>query len=98
MENFQITYNSNTTSTNEALKSLRSLFKIQKTKLQELRTGLKYDHESFQATFSSQLSHLKDELVKEGTLKDSLTLKTKEAKVLSIKLEASEKEVNDLLS
>ncbi|CAH1454223.1 unnamed protein product [Lactuca virosa] len=98
MENFQTNFNSNTTSSNEALKSLGSLFKTEKTKLQEFRNGLKTDHESFQATISSQLSQLKDELVKESTLKDSLALKSKEAKVLSTKLEASEKQVHDLLS
>ncbi|CAH1451105.1 unnamed protein product [Lactuca virosa] len=92
MENFQTTYNSNTTSANEALKSLGSLFKTEKTKLQELQTGLKSDHESFQATMSSQLSQLKDELVKESTLKDSLALKTEEAKMLGTKLKASEKQ------
>ncbi|CAI9268992.1 unnamed protein product [Lactuca saligna] len=82
---------------NEALKSLGFLFKIEKTKLQELRTGLKSDHESFQATLSSQLSQLKDELVKESSLKDSIALKTEEGKVLTTKLEASETQVNDLL-
>ncbi|CAH1428346.1 unnamed protein product [Lactuca virosa] len=98
MENFQTTFNSNTTLANEALKSLGSLFKIKKTKLQEICTGLKTDHETFQATISSQISQLKDELIKESTIKDSLALKSEEAKVLSIKLEASEKQVNDLLS
>ncbi|CAH1449006.1 unnamed protein product [Lactuca virosa] len=98
MENFQTTYNSNTTSANEALKSLGSLFTTERTKLQEIRTGLKTDHNSFQTTILSQLSQLKDELVKESTLKDSLALKTKEAKLLSTKIEASEKQVNDLLS
>ncbi|CAH1417316.1 unnamed protein product [Lactuca virosa] len=98
MENFQTTFNTNTTSTNEALKSLGSLFKTEKTKLQEIRTGLQTDHESFQATISSQITQLKDELVKESNLKDSLALKSEEAKVLSTKLEASEKQVNDLLS
>ncbi|CAH1412244.1 unnamed protein product [Lactuca virosa] len=96
MENFQTTFNSNTTLANEALKSLGSLFKTEKRKLQEICTGLKTDHESFQATISSQLSQLKDELVKESTLKDSLALKSEEAKVLSTKLEASEKQVHDL--
>ncbi|CAH1423775.1 unnamed protein product [Lactuca virosa] len=98
MENLQSTFNSNTTSANEALKSLGSLFKTEKTKLQEIRIGLKTDHESFQATISFQLSQLKDELVKESTLKDSLALKSEEAKVLSTKLKASEKQVLDLLS
>ncbi|CAH1434192.1 unnamed protein product [Lactuca virosa] len=98
MEKFQTTFNSNTTSANEALKSSGSLFKIEKTKLQEIRTGLKTDHESFQATISSQLYQLKDELVKESTLKNSLALKSEEAKVLSTKHEASEKQVHDLLS
>ncbi|CAH1440022.1 unnamed protein product [Lactuca virosa] len=98
MENFQTTFNSNTTSANEALKSLGSFFKTEETKLQEIRTGLKTDHESFQATLPSQVSQLKDELLKETNLKDSLTLKSEEAKVLSTKLEALEQQVNDLLS
>ncbi|CAH1431007.1 unnamed protein product [Lactuca virosa] len=98
MENFQTTFNSNTTSANEALKSLGSLFKTEKTKIEEIRTGLKTDHASFQATISSQLSQLKDELVKESNLKDSLAFKSEEAKVLSTNLEASEKQVHDLLS
>ncbi|CAH1422426.1 unnamed protein product [Lactuca virosa] len=93
MENFQTNFNSNTTSANEALKSLGSLFKTEKTKLQEIRTGLKTDHESFQATISSQFSQLKDKLVKESTLKDSLALKSEEAKVLSTNLDASEKQL-----
>ncbi|CAH1436606.1 unnamed protein product [Lactuca virosa] len=92
MENFQTIFNSNTTSANEALKSPGSLFKAEKTQLQEIRTGLKTDHESFQATISSQLFQLKDELVKESILTDSLTLKSEEAKVLSTKIEASEKQ------
>ncbi|CAH1444226.1 unnamed protein product [Lactuca virosa] len=87
MEYFQTTFNSNTTSVNEALKSLGSLFKTEKTKLQEIRTGIKTDHESFQATISSHLSQLKDELVK-----DSLALKSEEAKVISTKLDALEKQ------
>ncbi|CAH1453453.1 unnamed protein product [Lactuca virosa] len=89
MENFQPTFNTNTTSANEALKSLGSLFKTEKTNLQEIRTGLQTDHESFQATISSQITQLKDELVKERKLTDSLALKSEEAKVLSTKLEAS---------
>ncbi|CAH1412563.1 unnamed protein product [Lactuca virosa] len=47
MENFQTTFNSNTMTANDALKSLGSLFKTKKTKLQEIRTGLKTDHEAF---------------------------------------------------
>ena len=47
METFQTTYNSSTTSANEALKSLESLFKTEKTKLQEIRIGLQSGHESF---------------------------------------------------
>ncbi|CAH1445322.1 unnamed protein product [Lactuca virosa] len=93
MENFQTTFNSNHTTTNEALKSLGSLFKYEKAKLQEIRTGLKTDHETFQTTISSQISKLQDELTKESNIKDSLALKTEEVKVLSAKLEASEKQL-----
>ncbi|CAH1453517.1 unnamed protein product [Lactuca virosa] len=98
MENFQTTFNSNTTAANEALKSLGSLFKSEKAKLQESRTGLKTDHEAFQTSISSQITKLQDELANESNIKDSLSLKTEEVKVLSVKLDTSEKHVNDLLS
>ncbi|CAI9260206.1 unnamed protein product [Lactuca saligna] len=58
MENFQTTFNSNTTIANEALKSLGSLFKFEKVKLQEIRTGFKTKHEAFQTSISSQISNL----------------------------------------
>ncbi|CAH1420796.1 unnamed protein product [Lactuca virosa] len=92
MENFQTTFNSNTTAANESLKSLDSLFKSEKAKLQEIRTGLKTDHEAFQTSISSQIYKLQDELANEINIKDSLALKTEEVKVLSVKLEASEKQ------
>ncbi|CAH1440254.1 unnamed protein product [Lactuca virosa] len=98
MENFQTTFNSNTTAANEALKSLGSLVKTEKKELQEIRTGLKTDHEAFQTSISSQISKLQDELAKESTLKDSLSLKMEEVKMLTVKLDTSEKQVNDLLS
>ncbi|CAI9303308.1 unnamed protein product [Lactuca saligna] len=91
MENFQNTFNSNTTTANEAIKSLGSLLKTEKTKLQEIRIGLKTDHETFQTSISSQFSKLQDELEKERNIKDSFALKTREVKVLRAKLEASEK-------
>lgn len=89
MENFQRTFNSNTTVTNDALKILGSLFKSEKTELQEIRTGLKTDHEAFQTSISSQVSNLQDELAKDCIITDSLALKMEEVKVLSAKLEAS---------
>ncbi|CAI9264061.1 unnamed protein product [Lactuca saligna] len=72
MENFQTTFNSNTPTTNEALKSLGSLFKYEKTKLQEIHTGLKTDHEAFQTSISSQISKLQDESAKESDITHSL--------------------------
>ncbi|CAH1421804.1 unnamed protein product [Lactuca virosa] len=89
MENFQTPFNSNTTTANEALKSLGSLFKSEKKKLQEIRTGVKTDHETFQTSISSQISKLQDELTKESNLKDSLSLKSEEVKELSVKLNTS---------
>ncbi|CAH1433884.1 unnamed protein product [Lactuca virosa] len=98
MENFQTTFNSNTTAANESLKSMGSLFKSEKAKLQEIHTGLKTDHEAFQTSISSQITKLQDELAMASKTKDSLALKTEEVTVLSAKLEASKKPVNDLLS
>ncbi|CAI9265274.1 unnamed protein product [Lactuca saligna] len=69
MENFQTTFNSNTTAANEALKSLVSLFKTEKTKLQEIHTDLKTDHEAFQTSISSKILKLQEELAKESDLK-----------------------------
>ncbi|CAI9302671.1 unnamed protein product [Lactuca saligna] len=77
MENFQTTYNSNTTFSNEALKSLGSLFKNEKTKLQELPSGLKTDHEYFQAPLSSHLSQLKTNLRRKSLLRILSLLKPK---------------------
>ncbi|CAI9274777.1 unnamed protein product [Lactuca saligna] len=62
MENFQTTFNSNTIVENETLKSLGCLFKTVKTKLQEICTGLKTDHEVFQTSISSQILKLQEEL------------------------------------
>nr|KAJ0211851.1 hypothetical protein LSAT_V11C400204640 [Lactuca sativa] len=98
MENIQTTFNSNTTAANEALKGLGSLFKSEKTKLHEICTGLNTDHETFQASISSHISKLQDELERQSSIKDSLSLKTEEENLLSTKLKASEKQINDLLS
>ncbi|CAH1415802.1 unnamed protein product [Lactuca virosa] len=80
---------------NEALKSLGSLFKSEKAKLQEIHTSLKTDHESFQTSISSQITKLQDELAIESKIKDSLALNTEEVKVLSAKLEALEKQARE---
>ncbi|CAH1438844.1 unnamed protein product [Lactuca virosa] len=90
MEKFQTTYNPNTTTTNEAMKSLGNLFKNEKTKLQEIHTGLKTDHEAFQTSVSSQISKLQEELEKESALKETLAIKTEEVKELGVKLNTSE--------
>lgn len=47
LENFQITFNLNTTAANESIKSLGSLFKSEMAKLQEICTDLKTDHATF---------------------------------------------------
>ncbi|CAI9283962.1 unnamed protein product [Lactuca saligna] len=98
MENFQTTFNNNTSSANKATKDLGSLFKSKRTQLQAILTGLKTYLETFQATISCQISQLKDELVKESTIKDSLKLNSEEVKVLSAKLEILKNQVKDLLS
>ncbi|CAI9281669.1 unnamed protein product [Lactuca saligna] len=97
MENFQTIFNSNTTTENEDLKSLGSLFKIEKTKLQEICSGLKNVHEAFQTSISSQIVKLQQEHAKENDLKESLAIKTEEVKELSAKLNTSEKQIKALI-
>ncbi|CAI9269315.1 unnamed protein product [Lactuca saligna] len=98
MENFQSSFDSNTPKANEALSGLGSLFKAKKTKLPEVRNGLKTYHEAFQSSISSQITKLQDELATESKIMDSLDIKTEKVKVLNVKLEAAEIQVNDLLS
>ncbi|CAI9284801.1 unnamed protein product [Lactuca saligna] len=80
MENFQTTFDSNTKNDNESMQILRSLFKIEKAKLQEINTGLQSDHEAFQTCISSQISHLQKELPMESKIMDSLAIKTERVK------------------
>ncbi|CAI9294314.1 unnamed protein product [Lactuca saligna] len=56
------------------------------------------DHDKFQSSISSQLSKIHDDLAMERKIMDALTVKVEKAKTLSLKLEQSEKQVQDLLS
>ncbi|CAI9295633.1 unnamed protein product [Lactuca saligna] len=83
---------------NEVISSLGSTLKTEKEKLQEVCTGLKSDHDEFQSSISLQIYKLQDDLIMEREIMDALAVKTKKVKVLTVKLENVEKQVNDLLS
>lgn len=53
MEQFQSSFKSNTAKANKFISSLDSTLKTKNAKLQEVRTGLKSDHEKFQSSISS---------------------------------------------
>ncbi|CAH1433570.1 unnamed protein product [Lactuca virosa] len=67
-------------------------------KLQEIRTSFKSDHDAFQTSISSQISNLQAELAMESKIMDSLAIKTERVKVLTVKLEQDEKQVQDLIT
>lgn len=69
IENFQATFDTNTTTANESLKSLGAFFSSEKAKLQDIRNGVKSYHEAFQTSIPS---HIK--------IMDALTVKMKKVK------------------
>ncbi|CAI9269355.1 unnamed protein product [Lactuca saligna] len=52
----------------------------------------------FSSSISSKITKLQDDLAMERKIMDALAVKTMKVKVLTVKLENSEKRVNDLLS
>ena len=98
MNNFQTSFESNTTKANEVIANLDSSLKVARAKLQKVRTGITTDHEEFKSSISSQISKLQDDLAMEIKIMDSLAIKTEKIKVLTIKLEQAEKQVQDLVT
>ncbi|CAI9298790.1 unnamed protein product [Lactuca saligna] len=98
MEKFQRSFESNTMKVNEVISSLGSTLKTEKAKLQEVRTGLKTGHDQFNSSISAQISKLQYGLDMKRKIAVVLTIKTEKVKVLTIKHENAEKQVNDLLS
>ncbi|CAI9289885.1 unnamed protein product [Lactuca saligna] len=98
MKILQSSFEHNTTKANEVISSLGSYLKTEKAKLQEVRTGLTIDHAQFNSSISLQISKLQDNLAMERKIMDALAIKTEKVKVLTVKLENAEKQVNDLLS
>ncbi|CAI9288824.1 unnamed protein product [Lactuca saligna] len=83
---------------NEVISSLRSTLCTEKAKLEEVRTGLQVDTSEFNTSISSKIQKLQDDLSIEIKIIDALVVKTEKVKVLTIKLENDEKQINELLS
>ncbi|CAI9289761.1 unnamed protein product [Lactuca saligna] len=94
----QSLFESNTAKANEVISSLGSSLKTEKVKLQEVHTSPKSNHAELKSSISSQLSRHQDDLAMERKIMDALEAKTEKVKVLTIKLENAEKQVNSLLS
>ena len=86
MTQFQTSFESNTATTNEVISGLSSSLKSERVKFQEVRKGLKDDHEKFQSSISSQLSKLQEDLAMESKVMDALAVKTEKVKTLSLSL------------
>ncbi|CAI9303704.1 unnamed protein product [Lactuca saligna] len=74
------------------------MFKTKKINLEKICTGLQQDHASFQTSLTLQITKLQDDLAMKSKIMDALARKTERVKVLDIKLQQSEKQVEDLLS
>ncbi|CAI9298866.1 unnamed protein product [Lactuca saligna] len=98
MEKFQSSFESNTAKADKVISIMGSTLKIEKEKLQEVRTGHKSDHDDFQTSISSKIYKIQDDLTMERKIMDAISVKTEKFKVLTIKIENVEKQVNDLLS
>ncbi|CAI9280710.1 unnamed protein product [Lactuca saligna] len=59
------------TKSNEAIAILGSTLKAERAKLQEVRTGITFDHEEFKASISSQNSKLQEDLAMEKPIIDN---------------------------
>ncbi|CAI9282409.1 unnamed protein product [Lactuca saligna] len=81
-----------------ASKNMGAMFKTEKTNLEMIRTGLQQDYVSFQTSFTSQITKHHDDLAMESKVMDALARKTEKVKVLDLKLQQSEKKVQDFLS
>ncbi|CAI9298615.1 unnamed protein product [Lactuca saligna] len=71
MNKFQNSFESNTVKANEAISNLDSSFKVEREKFQEVRTGIKTNHDVFKSSISSQISKLQDELAMEKPIIDN---------------------------
>ncbi|CAI9266615.1 unnamed protein product [Lactuca saligna] len=98
MNNFQTSFESNTTKPNESIANLGSSLKAEREKLQGIRTGITTDHEEFKYSISSQVSKHQDDLAMESKIIDSLAIKNEKVKVLTVELEQAEKQVQDLIT
>ncbi|CAI9280099.1 unnamed protein product [Lactuca saligna] len=58
MEKFQSSFESNTTKANEVISRLGSTLKIEKAKLEVVRTGLQTDHSEFSSSISYKITKL----------------------------------------
>ncbi|XP_023736528.1 uncharacterized protein LOC111884433 [Lactuca sativa] len=65
MDEYQVTYNNNTSTTNKVIQNVGAMFKGEKTSFVELRTEFKSDHEAFQASVDAKLSKLQANLAME---------------------------------
>nr|KAJ0209922.1 hypothetical protein LSAT_V11C400209070 [Lactuca sativa] len=98
MDEYQVTYNNNTSTTIKAIQNVGAMFNAEKASFAELRTKFKSDHKAFQASIDAKLLKLQADLAIESKIMDALALKEKKCKVLETKLHYTQQKVDDLLA
>lgn len=86
MLKFQTSFENNTAKANTLIDNLGSSLKIVKEALEKVRTFLQKDNTIFQAIIYSQIEKLHTDLAMENKIVNELTIKTDKVKVLSVKL------------
>lgn len=96
MEEFQTSSDQNTTAANKVITSLATTLQLEKEALFKVRSDLKVDNAEMSASIVSKIEKLMEDLTTENNIMDQLAVKTKKAKVLSVKLSHANKQIGDL--
>lgn len=98
MTNLKTSAESNTLKVNEAIVGLNTTLQKEKEALIEVRTSLQKYNIEFQASISSKMTKLADDLAAENNITDQLAVHTTVVKVSSGKLAYANKEIKELQS
>ncbi|CAI9280416.1 unnamed protein product [Lactuca saligna] len=97
MRTFHNSFYSNTTNWNEVISSFRSTLHIEKDALEKVHYCIHSDNSEINSSITSKIDKLHQDLDFENVIMDKLTVKTEKVKVLTVKLEQVEKQINELL-
>ncbi|CAI9299228.1 unnamed protein product [Lactuca saligna] len=97
MRTFHNSFETNTANANTLISSLGSALHTEKDKLEEVGTGIQFDNSELNSSISSKIDKLHEDLEMENKIMDQMIVKTENVKVLTVKMEQAEKQINTLL-